>query len=109
MHHMELVGMGVKVDGWYLHHLNCADDTALIGPNIEQVERMLAELDSACGKIGLRLHLTKTMLLTADWYLILISVNGRNISECSSYGYLGQEVNVMNDLAQELCGRKRAA
>ncbi|XGW34235.1 hypothetical protein V3C99_018229, partial [Haemonchus contortus] len=36
------------------------DDIVLITPNIEQAERMLAEFDNACGKIGLRLNLTKT-------------------------------------------------
>ncbi|XGW25191.1 hypothetical protein V3C99_006533, partial [Haemonchus contortus] len=37
------------------------------------------------------------------------TLNGTNISECSSYVYLGREVNMMNDLAPELCRRKRAA
>ncbi|VDO26193.1 unnamed protein product [Heligmosomoides polygyrus] len=37
------------------------------------------------------------------------SLNGTNISECSSYVYLGREVNMANDLAQELNRRKRAA
>uniref|UniRef100_A0A7I5EBZ1 CaM_binding domain-containing protein n=1 Tax=Haemonchus contortus TaxID=6289 RepID=A0A7I5EBZ1_HAECO len=32
-------------------------------PNIEQVERMLAESDSASGKIGSRLNLMKMMLM----------------------------------------------
>ncbi|XGW34769.1 hypothetical protein V3C99_018637 [Haemonchus contortus] len=36
-------------------------------------------------------------------------LNGTNISECSSYVYLGREVNMMNDLAPELSRRKRAA
>ncbi|XGW07563.1 hypothetical protein V3C99_010603, partial [Haemonchus contortus] len=45
------------------HHLRFADDIVLITPNIEQAERMLAEFDNACGKIGLRLNLTKTMFM----------------------------------------------
>uniref|UniRef100_A0A7I4Y071 Reverse transcriptase domain-containing protein n=1 Tax=Haemonchus contortus TaxID=6289 RepID=A0A7I4Y071_HAECO len=86
------------------------DDIVLITPNIEQAERMLAEFDSACGKIGLRLNPTKTMFmrngLAPD---APFTLNGTNISECSSYVYLGREVNMMNDLAPELCRRKRAA
>ncbi|VDM61400.1 unnamed protein product [Angiostrongylus costaricensis] len=35
--------------------------------------------------------------------------NGSNISECSSYVYLGREINVINNLAPELSRRKRAA
>ncbi|EYC32110.1 hypothetical protein Y032_0003g1405 [Ancylostoma ceylanicum] len=37
------------------------------------------------------------------------SLNGTTISGCSSYVYLGREVNMMNDLAPELERRKRAA
>ncbi|XGW34846.1 hypothetical protein V3C99_018690 [Haemonchus contortus] len=52
MRHLEWQTLGVKVDGGFLHHLRFADDIVLITPNIEQAERMLAEFDSACGKIG---------------------------------------------------------
>ncbi|XGW01205.1 hypothetical protein V3C99_013852 [Haemonchus contortus] len=54
---------GVKVDGRYLHHLRFGDDIVLITPNIEQAERMLAESDRACGRIGLRLNSTMTMFM----------------------------------------------
>ncbi|VDO78568.1 unnamed protein product [Heligmosomoides polygyrus] len=39
----------------------------------------------------------------------LLSLNGTSISECSSYTYLGREVNMANDLAPELSRGKRAA
>uniref|UniRef100_A0A7I4XY51 Endonuclease-reverse transcriptase HmRTE-e01 n=1 Tax=Haemonchus contortus TaxID=6289 RepID=A0A7I4XY51_HAECO len=39
----------------------------------------------------------------------LSALNEKNISECSSYVYIGREVNMMNDLALELSRRKRAA
>uniref|UniRef100_A0A7I4YDY7 Reverse transcriptase domain-containing protein n=1 Tax=Haemonchus contortus TaxID=6289 RepID=A0A7I4YDY7_HAECO len=88
MRHSEWEVLGVKVDGRYLHLLRFADDIVLIIPNIEQAERMLAEFDSACGKIGLRPNLAKTMFHEKR---------------------TGREVNMMNDLAPELCRRKRAA
>ncbi|XGW31996.1 hypothetical protein V3C99_010291, partial [Haemonchus contortus] len=89
---------------------NIMHDIVLITPNIEQAERMLAEFDSACGKIGLRLNLTKTMFMRNGLVPDApFTLNGTNISECSSYVYLGREVNMMNDLAPELCRRKRAA
>nr|CDJ82765.1 RNA-directed DNA polymerase (reverse transcriptase) domain containing protein [Haemonchus contortus] len=63
MRHLEWEDSGVKVDGRYLPHLLFAEDIVLIRPNIEQAERMLAEFDSACGRIGLRVNLTKTMFM----------------------------------------------
>ncbi|VDO25618.1 unnamed protein product [Haemonchus placei] len=109
MRHLEWEDLGVKVDGRFLHHLRFADDIVLITPNIEQAERMLAEFDSACGKIGLRLNLTKTMLMRNELGRDAPSkLNGTNISECSSRVCPGREVNMMNDLAPELSRRKRA-
>uniref|UniRef100_A0A7I4Z1T2 Reverse transcriptase domain-containing protein n=1 Tax=Haemonchus contortus TaxID=6289 RepID=A0A7I4Z1T2_HAECO len=86
------------------------DDIVLITPNIEQAERMLAEFGSACGRIGSRLNLTKTMFMKNGLVPDApFTLNGTSISECSSYVYLDREVNMMDDLALELCRRKRAA
>uniref|UniRef100_A0A7I4YLS4 Reverse transcriptase domain-containing protein n=1 Tax=Haemonchus contortus TaxID=6289 RepID=A0A7I4YLS4_HAECO len=53
---------------------------------------MLAEFDNACGKIGLRLNLTKTMFMKNGLIPDApFTLNGKNISECSSYVYLGRE------------------
>uniref|UniRef100_A0A0K0CW74 Reverse transcriptase domain-containing protein n=1 Tax=Angiostrongylus cantonensis TaxID=6313 RepID=A0A0K0CW74_ANGCA len=77
---------GVKIDDRQLYHLRFAVDTVFITQDISQAERMLADFDKACGKIGLRLNLKKTMFMKNG----LVShapfaLNGRNISECSSY------------------------
>ncbi|XGW29221.1 hypothetical protein V3C99_008770 [Haemonchus contortus] len=95
MRNLEWEGLGVKVGGRYLHHLRFADDIVLITPNIEQAERMLAEFNNTCGKIGLRLNSTKTMFIKNG----LLRIRKE---------YLGLEVNMMNDFAPELCRRKRA-
>ncbi|XGW34624.1 hypothetical protein V3C99_018527 [Haemonchus contortus] len=100
MHHSEWEDLGVKVNGHSLHFLRFADDIMLITPNIEQAERMLAKFDNACGRIGLRLNLTKTMFMRNGLVPDApFTLNGKNIYECSSYVYLGREVNMMNDLA----------
>ncbi|VDP05404.1 unnamed protein product [Heligmosomoides polygyrus] len=59
---IEWEGMGVKVDGWQLHHLRFADDILIIS-STSQAERMLADFDRVCGNVGLQLNLTKTMLM----------------------------------------------
>uniref|UniRef100_A0A0K0DKD1 Reverse transcriptase domain-containing protein n=1 Tax=Angiostrongylus cantonensis TaxID=6313 RepID=A0A0K0DKD1_ANGCA len=102
--------MGVKIDGRQSHQLRFADDIVLITSDINQAKRMLADFDEARGKIGLRLNLTKTMFMKNGLIsYVSFTVNGTNISECSSYVYLGRKINMMNDLAPELSRRKRAA
>uniref|UniRef100_A0A0K0CVI5 Reverse transcriptase domain-containing protein n=1 Tax=Angiostrongylus cantonensis TaxID=6313 RepID=A0A0K0CVI5_ANGCA len=63
MRTLERDNMGVKIDGRQLHHLRFADDVVLITPGVSQSKRMLADFYKACGKIGLRLNLKKTMFL----------------------------------------------
>ncbi|WKY00990.1 hypothetical protein Q1695_015193 [Nippostrongylus brasiliensis] len=52
MRTLEWDDMGVKIDGRQLHHLRFADDIVLITPSTTQAERMLADFDGPCGKIG---------------------------------------------------------
>ncbi|VDM64587.1 unnamed protein product [Angiostrongylus costaricensis] len=110
MRTLEWDNMRVKVDGRQLHHIRFADDNAFIAPKISQAKHMLDDFDKACGKIGLRLNLTKTVFMKNE----LVShapftLNGTNFSECSIDIYLGREINVLNDLTPELSRIKQSA
>ncbi|KAK6762377.1 hypothetical protein RB195_023188 [Necator americanus] len=86
------------------------DNIVLITPSINQAERTLAEYDETCRRIGLQLNLDKTMFIRNVWVSgAPFTLNGKSISECSSYVYLGRKINMMNDLTSELSRRKRAA
>ncbi|KAK6751338.1 hypothetical protein RB195_002990 [Necator americanus] len=68
------------------------------------------EFDETCGCIGLHLNLQKTMLISNGWVSDApFTLNGTNISECTSYVYLGRELNMRDDLTSELGRRRRAA
>uniref|UniRef100_A0A0K0D773 Reverse transcriptase domain-containing protein n=1 Tax=Angiostrongylus cantonensis TaxID=6313 RepID=A0A0K0D773_ANGCA len=102
--------MGLKIDGRLLHHLRFAGDITLITSDISQSVRMFAGFDKVCGRIGLLLNLKKTMFMKNGLVSFApFTLNGTNISEYLSYVYLGQEINMMNDLAPELSRRKRTA
>ncbi|KAK6751101.1 hypothetical protein RB195_002834 [Necator americanus] len=110
MRNLEWDDMGVKVDGRQLHHDCFADDIVLITPSISQAERMITEFDKTCGFIGLQLNLQKTMFIRNVWVSDApFTLNGMNISECTSYVYLGRELNMINDVTLELGRRRRAA
>ncbi|KAK6766998.1 hypothetical protein RB195_026330 [Necator americanus] len=73
------------------------------GTNTDRVRRKY-------GCIGLQLNLEKTMFLRKGWVSdASFTLYGTNISECTSYVYLGRELNMMNDLASEQGRRKLAA
>ncbi|KAK6727586.1 hypothetical protein RB195_005337 [Necator americanus] len=109
MRRLEWDDMGMKVDGRQLHHLRFADDIVLITTSISQAERMLTEFEKneTCRCIGLQLDLQKTMFMQNGWvWNAPFTLTGTNISECTSYVYLGRELNMMNE--EELGRRRRA-
>ncbi|KAK6758633.1 hypothetical protein RB195_016076 [Necator americanus] len=99
MRGLEWDNMGVKVDCRYLHHLRFSDDIVLITSSINQAGRMVAEFDETCEKIGLQLNLDKTVFLRNRCVCDApFTLNGMNISECSSCLYLGRKISMMDGL-----------
>uniref|UniRef100_A0A0R3PBE2 RNA-directed RNA polymerase catalytic subunit n=1 Tax=Angiostrongylus costaricensis TaxID=334426 RepID=A0A0R3PBE2_ANGCS len=77
---------------------------------VKTARRMVSDFDETCGKIGARLYLTKTMVIEEGLLTYAsFTLNGTNISECSSYAFLARAINVMNSLTPELSRRKRTA
>ncbi|KAK6731980.1 hypothetical protein RB195_008058 [Necator americanus] len=61
---------------------------------------MLTEFDETCGCVGIQLNLQKTMFMRNGWVSDApFALNGTNISEHTSYVYLGRELNMMNELS----------
>lgn len=54
---------GVKIGSRKLFHPRFADSILLIASTIKRAERMPADFDHVCGKVGLQPNLTKTMFL----------------------------------------------
>uniref|UniRef100_W6NGJ2 RNA-directed DNA polymerase (Reverse) n=1 Tax=Haemonchus contortus TaxID=6289 RepID=W6NGJ2_HAECO len=108
MLHMEWESMGVEV---YSQYLRFADEIVLFTPNIHPAGGTNA------GRIRQRLRKDRITTEPNEEKFMKnglvpdapFTLNGRNISEYSSYVYLGREVIKINDLAPELRRRKRVA
>ena len=71
---------------------------------------MLAELNKAGKKVGLRINQTKTQFMKNAWADVgQIKIDGTPIKETSSYVYLGRSMNMDNDMREELVRRQKAA
>ena len=100
---------GLKIDGEYLTHLRFADDIVLLGNNVATVQQMLRELEKEGKKVGLKINRSKTKFMTsAALPRARITLGGEALEEVESYVYLGQEVNMRNDLAKEISRRRQA-
>ncbi|VDO27593.1 unnamed protein product [Heligmosomoides polygyrus] len=66
---------------------------------------MLDDFNRVCGNDGLQLNITKTMFMRIEQVSDApFSLNGTNISECSSYVYRVAKL-MANDLVPELSRR----
>ena len=100
---------GIDVNGEQLNHLRFADDVVLIANNTRKLQKMLRELDAESRKVGLKLNRSKTKYMRSrDLKKEKITINGEEIEEVNKYVYLGQEVNMRNDLDGEISRRKKA-
>ena len=100
---------GIKIDGERLNHLRFADDIVLVGNTIEEVQRMLKELDTEGAKIGLKINVAKTKFMATDDLKGEIKLGDGQIEKVDRYVYLGQEVRINNDICGEISRRQRAA
>ncbi|CAH1224416.1 unnamed protein product [Diabrotica balteata] len=84
--------LGIKIDGRFLSHLRFADDIVLISNNTEELIYMLKELKQESEKIGLKMNLNKTKVMTNQ--NITIDLDGSEIESVEEYIYLGHTIKL---------------
>ncbi|KAH7704683.1 reverse transcriptase [Aphelenchoides avenae] len=100
---------GVSIDGKRITHLRFADDIALIGTTLADVQRRLTQLNDRSKSRGLRINRRKT-----EWFEYFESkqthtVEGEAINRVRKYVYLGQELTEDHTLDGEITRRQKAA
>lgn len=89
--------MGVNINGEKLNHLRFADDIVLIADSIGDATLMLEGLCLASKKVGLKINMMKTEIMTN---LVLggsVCVGGEMVNETRAYKYLGHEIRIGRD------------
>ena len=93
---------GINVDTEMLNNLRFADDLLLIGSSRAQVRHMLEDLAAEAAKVGLKLHMGKTKILTtrgdrrgclAQSYVEILGEKVEVLPAAEGILYLGRMVN----------------
>ena len=101
---------GINIDGEKLQMLAFADDIVLIAHNPQELESMLNEISQNCQKVGLSIHPDKTKWMKNEHSRShTIMLNNKVIEEVDNYTYLGQTIQMNNNITLEIQRRKRAA
>ena len=56
---------GIKIAGRNINNLRYADDTNLMAEGEEELKRLLMEVKEESEKVGLKLNIQKTMIMTS--------------------------------------------
>ena len=62
---------GIRIDGSYLNNLRFADDIVLISRDVSQLKEMLEQLNNEAKKVGLRMNLSKTKIMSDTTDIII--------------------------------------
>ena len=87
-------GMGININGRFLNNLRFADDIVLIAPNLEELETMLTQLNEMSQRIGLKMNLSKTKIMTDIITERSIKIQNEEIEYVTSYKYLGHTLKL---------------
>lgn len=80
----------LNIDGTYLSHLRFADDIVLLSTDVQKLNTMLSELNEQSEKIGLKMNLNKTKIMsTGDYDITIDNVTIENVEH---YIYLRHKI-----------------
>lgn len=88
-------GLGININGQYLTHLRFADDIVLMAETMEDLNTMLEDLRSASQRVGLRMNMDKTKIMSnAHVVPSPVHVGNTTLEVVDHYVYLGQAVQL---------------
>ena len=62
---LDEVQAGIKIAGRNINNLRYADDTTLIAESIEELKSLLVKVKEESEKVGLKLNIQKTKIMTS--------------------------------------------
>src|ERR1700761_3580759 len=95
--------MGINVNGKYLSHLRFADDIVLIAMDLDQAQVTLQQLNEESSKIGLKMNLSNTKIMTNIDDDRDIKIGDTVIERVDNYIYLGHKLKLsLNNQTAEI-------
>lgn len=86
--------MGININGKYLSHLRFADDVGLTAIDLDQAQVMLQQLNEESMKVGLKMNLSKTKIMTNIDDDRDIKIGDTVIERVDHYVYLGHKLKL---------------
>ena len=107
---LEEAQAGIKIAGRNINNLRYADDTTLMAESEEELKGLLMKVKEESEKIGLKLNIQKTKIITSD-PITSWEIDGETVETVSDFILLGSKITADGDCSHEikrhfLLGRK---
>src|SRR6201996_1842282 len=86
--------MGININGKYLSHLRFADDIVLMSVDLDEAQVMSQQLNEEASKVGLKMSLSKTKIMTNIDDDRDIKIGDTIIERVDCYVYLGHKLKL---------------
>ena len=90
---------GIRIDRSYLNNQRFADDLVVISSDVSELGEMLEQLNNAAKKVGLRMNLSKTKIMSDTTTDIIIE--HRIVENVNEYVYLGHAIKLGKKTRQQ--------
>ncbi|XP_063539716.1 uncharacterized protein LOC134748833 [Cydia strobilella] len=88
-------GRGINVNGEYITHLRFADDIVVMAETMEDLSAMLADLSRVSERVGLKMNMDKTKIMSNVHVVPTpVLIGGSALEVVDDYVYLGQTVQL---------------
>lgn len=84
---------GLKINGRQVTHFDFADDIGLVAKTLEEAYTMLNDIKTECEKVGLKINMNKTVMMTNIAGPHQIQIDGEYIKTKSEFTYLGHNIS----------------
>jgi len=107
---LEEAQAGIKTARRNINNLRYANDTTLMAENEEELKRLLMKLKEESEKVGLKLNIQKTKIMTSG-PIISWQIDGETVKTMADFIFLGSKITTDGDCSHEikrrlLLGRK---
>ena len=97
---------GIRILGRCLSHLRFADDIIIIANNPRDLQQMVEQLNESSKLSGMKINRSKTKILFNKFVNpSIIHLEGENLEVVNNYVYLGQNITMENEFAEEISSR----
>ena len=98
---LEEAQTGIKIAGRNINNLRYADDTTLMAESEEELKRLLLKVKEERGKVGLKLNIQKTKIMTSS-PITSWQIDGETGETVADFIFLGSKITADGDCSHEI-------